>query len=171
MDAYGRSDVLQEFYQYNNEPFIDYLKNLENPSRVLWVPITAPNFVSVEDKYLKRGLGRAQDINSELKGMVACQPKDIQFFSGIALTLKDFDPVANFKDKILVTCQTDPGWTIIFPFLKGLVVERGGMLSHAAIVARELNIPCIVGIENATDLIANGANIKLDLLKGEVYKL
>ena len=92
-------------------------------------------------------------------------------FSGIALTLKSFDPSADFEGKILVTSQTDPGWTIVFPFLKGVVVERGGMLSHAAIVARELNIPCIVGVERATDVIARGMNIKLNLQSGLIQKL
>jgi pyruvate,water dikinase len=45
------------------------------------------------------------------------------------------------------------------------------MLSHAAIIARELNIPCIVGVEHATDVIASGMNIKLDLRGGLIQKL
>jgi len=108
---------------------------------------------------------------NKLMGRVASCPNKIATFSGIALTLKNFDPSADFEGKILVTTQTDPGWTIVFPFLKGVVVERGGMLSHAAIVARELNIPCIVGVERATDVIASGMNIKLNLQSGLIQKL
>ena len=89
-----------------------------------------------------------------------------EFVKGTSLVLTDFDPNANFNNKILVTCQTDPGWTIIFPLLKGIVVERGGMLSHAAIVARELNIPCIVGAEDATKIFSNDKQIQMDLQKG-----
>ena len=88
--------------------------------------------------------------------------------SGTALVLPEFRPDAVFKDKILVTRQTDPGWTIVFPFVKALVVERGGILSHAAIVARELGIPCIVGVENATGLIADGATVDVLPKLGEV---
>ena len=88
--------------------------------------------------------------------------------SGTALVLPEFRPDASFKDKVLVTRQTDPGWTIVFPFVKALVVERGGILSHAAIVARELGIPCIVGVESATDVIADGATVEVLPRLGEV---
>ena len=113
-----------------------------------------------------------QDIVSKLprtiQGRVASRPRDVSKLSGTALTLKDFDSSAQFEGKILVTCQTDPGWTIMFPFLKGIVIERGGMLSHASIVARELNIPCIVAAHAATDTILDGAEIVLDLQLGTV---
>ena len=88
--------------------------------------------------------------------------------SGTALVLPEFMPGAPFKDKILVTRYTDPGWTIVFPFVKAIVVERGGMLSHAAIVAREMGIPCIVGVENATALISDGATVQVLPKTGEV---
>lgn len=108
---------------------------------------------------------------NRLAGLVASCPNKVRTFSGVALTLKSFDPAADFEGKILVTCQTDPGWTIIFPLLQGVIVERGGMLSHAAIVARELNIPCIVGVEHATETITSGMNIKLDLQNGLIQKI
>lgn len=103
-----------------------------------------------------------------LKGVIASRPQ-FDSVSGRALVLPEFDSRAAFEGKILVTKQTDPGWTVVFPLLKGLIVERGGMLSHAAIVARELNIPCIVGVDKATRFIKNDAQISLDLNKGEVY--
>ncbi len=63
---------------------------------------------------------------------------------------------------ILVTRQTDPGWGPVFPLIAGLVMERGGMLSHGAIIAREFGIPSIVGVADATRLIPTGATICLD---------
>ena len=63
---------------------------------------------------------------------------------------------------ILVTRQTDPGWGPVFPLIAGLVMERGGMLSHGAIIAREFGIPSIVGVAGATRLIPTGATICLD---------
>ncbi len=47
---------------------------------------------------------------------------------------------------VLVTRQTDPGWGPVFPLISGLVIERGGMLSHGAIIAREFGIPSVVGV-------------------------
>ena len=69
---------------------------------------------------------------------------------------------------ILVTRQTDPGWGPVFPLIAGLVMERGGMLSHGAIIAREFGIPSIVGVADATRLIATGATVCLDGDRGTV---
>jgi phosphohistidine swiveling domain-containing protein len=70
-------------------------------------------------------------------------------------------------DYILVCPSTDPGWTPLFINARGLVVERGGILSHGAIVARDFGIPAVV-CPNATRLIANGARIRVDGNQGRV---
>jgi rifampicin phosphotransferase len=69
---------------------------------------------------------------------------------------------------ILVTRQTDPGWGPVFPLISGLVMERGGMLSHGAIIAREFGIPSVVGVHDATRLIPPGSLICLDGDRGTV---
>lgn len=69
---------------------------------------------------------------------------------------------------VLVTRQTDPGWAPIFPLIAGLVIERGGMLSHGAIVAREFGIPSVVGVKHATRRIPQGARITVDGDRGVV---
>lgn len=142
-------------------------QNLSLPRRIE----SAEDIPIIEEEILGKQLATQNTLTDKLIGRVASCPDKLATFSGIALTLKSFDPSADFEGKILVTSQTDPGWTIVFPFLKGVVVERGGMLSHAAIVARELNIPCIVGAEHATDVIASGMNIRLDLQSGLIQKL
>lgn len=142
-------------------------QNVELPRR-----IETPQSISeIEHELLNQPVINRERDTDKLIGRVASCPNGMQTFSGVALTLKDFDPMANFEGKILVTCQTDPGWTIIFPLLAGVVVERGGMLSHAAIVARELNIPCIVGVQQATDVISSGMKIALDLQDGLIHKI
>jgi phosphohistidine swiveling domain-containing protein len=70
---------------------------------------------------------------------------------------------------VLVTKQTDPGWGPIFPLISGLVIERGGMLSHGAIIAREFGIPSVVGVKDATRLIAHGSSITVDGDRGTVH--
>ncbi|MFZ1202317.1 MAG: PEP/pyruvate-binding domain-containing protein [Desulfobacterales bacterium] len=63
---------------------------------------------------------------------------------------------------ILVAANTDPGWTPILSLSGGLVVEEGGLLNHCSIVARELRIPAVVGVRNATRRIPAGARIAID---------
>lgn len=69
---------------------------------------------------------------------------------------------------IILTERTDPGWITLFPRASGLIVEHGSMLSHSFVVARELNLPAVVGVENATSLIPDGALVTLDGTKGEI---
>lgn len=142
-------------------------KNIEMPRRFE----TTKGISEIENDLLNQPVFAQKEDSCQLKGVVASRPGNAQMFSGTTLTLKDFDPLANFEGKILVTCQTDPGWTVIFPLLKGIVVERGGMLSHAAIVARELNIPCIVGVQQATDFLPTNMRIMLNLQNGSIQKL
>jgi len=73
------------------------------------------------------------------------------------------------RGDVLVTKQTDPGWGPVFPLISGLVIERGGMLSHGAIIAREFGIPCVVGVRAATRRIPSGATVTLDADRGEVH--
>jgi pyruvate,water dikinase len=68
---------------------------------------------------------------------------------------------------VLVCPTTDPAWTPLFVNAAGLVVERGGMLSHGAIVARDFGIPAVV-LRDATKLLAEGASVKVDGGKGRV---
>jgi len=72
--------------------------------------------------------------------------------------------------EILVAANTDPGWIAVFANASGIVVERGSLLSHSAIVARELGIPCVVGIADATGWIASGEVIEVDGGSGVVRK-
>jgi pyruvate,water dikinase len=63
---------------------------------------------------------------------------------------------------VLVATRTDPGWVPLFPSARAVVVERGSVLSHSAIVAREFGIPCVVGLRDALSTIPDGAMIEVD---------
>lgn len=71
---------------------------------------------------------------------------------------------------ILVARHTDPGWISVFCNASAIVVERGSLLSHSAIVARELGIPCVVGLKDATHWIADGEELLVDGATGRVEK-
>jgi pyruvate,water dikinase len=66
------------------------------------------------------------------------------------------------QGEILVTERTDPGWIPLYPSISGLLVERGGLLSHSAIVAREMGVPTIVGIAGLTKHLRSGMRIYMD---------
>ncbi|MFC1707926.1 PEP-utilizing enzyme, partial [Planctomycetota bacterium] len=72
------------------------------------------------------------------------------------------------SDEILVAQMTDPGWVFLMVAARGIVVERGSLLSHTAIVARELGIPTIVGVPDATRRISNGQELEVDGGEGVV---
>jgi pyruvate,water dikinase len=71
---------------------------------------------------------------------------------------------------ILVCPSTDPGWTPLFVSACGLVVERGGVLSHGAIVARDFGIPAVV-CPGATRRIPDGSQVRLDGNRGRIHLL
>ena len=75
---------------------------------------------------------------------------------------------SNLKDFILVTKNTDPAWVYIMSRSLGLISEKGSLLSHTAIIGRELNVPTIVGVKSATQKIKTGDRLRIDATKGTI---
>jgi pyruvate,water dikinase len=75
------------------------------------------------------------------------------------------------RGEILVALRTDPGWIMLFPSAAGLLVEHGSLLSHSAIVARELGIPAIVSISGLTQWVRTGDWLEMDGGTGNVRKI
>ena len=73
--------------------------------------------------------------------------------------------------EIVVADRTDPGWVMIFPVISGLLVERGSLLSHSAIVARELGLPTIVGLKGVTAWLQDGDWVEMNGGSGVVVKV
>jgi len=70
--------------------------------------------------------------------------------------------------EILAAARTDPGWVPLYPALSGILIERGSILSHSAIVAREMGIPTIVGIPGLLDAVEDGVFVSMDGTTGVV---
>ncbi len=75
------------------------------------------------------------------------------------------------KDQVLVTDMTDPDWEPIMKIASAIVTNRGGRTCHAAIVSRELGIPCVIGTEDGTENIKSGSDITASCAEGEVGKI
>ncbi len=71
---------------------------------------------------------------------------------------------------ILVAESTDPGWVLLFPYGLGLLVERGSVLSHVAIVCRELGLPMITDLTGITQWLKDGDFVEIDGATGKIYK-
>ena len=80
------------------------------------------------------------------------------------------DIAAMVKGEILVAEFTAPELLLACKKAKAIVTDIGGMLSHAAIVSRELNIPCLVGTGNATHFLQTGDQVMIDFTIGVVHK-
>ncbi|HLG04482.1 MAG TPA: PEP-utilizing enzyme, partial [Bacteroidia bacterium] len=74
----------------------------------------------------------------------------------------------SLQGDILVTASTDPGWITLFPSASAILVERGSLLSHSAIVSRELGKPCIVGITGLLQKLQTGDLVEMDGSTGEI---
>jgi pyruvate, water dikinase len=74
------------------------------------------------------------------------------------------------KGDILVTGMTDPDFVPFMKMASAIVTDKGGITSHAAIVSRELNIPCVVGTETATQVMQTGKEYTVDSRNGVIYE-
>jgi pyruvate,water dikinase len=95
---------------------------------------------------------------NQMKG-TPCSPGTIE---GIVKVIIGPDDDMTLNGEILVTERTDPGWIPLYPSVSALLVERGGLLSHSAIVAREMGLPTIVGIKGLTKKLKTGMKIRIN---------
>ena len=87
---------------------------------------------------------------------------------GEALVIENVHDIADYKDKILITKMTDPGWVFLLVEAKGVISQKGSLLSHTAIISRELGVPSIVGVENLLETIQTGDYIRMDGTTGSI---
>lgn len=92
--------------------------------------------------------------------------------SGTANVIRNVKNINKFKKgEVLVTDMTDPDWEPIMKIASAIVTNRGGRTCHAAIISRELGIPCVVGTNNATEKIKQGKKITVSCAEGDRGKV
>jgi rifampicin phosphotransferase len=121
------------------------------------VPERIMTYSDVQKHYFTKEK-EADILNADLKGIGCC--------AGIVraeiVVMRRPDEISDLKGAILVTSSTDPGWITLFPTAGGILVERGSLLSHSAIVSREMGIPCVVGISNLLQKLNSGDIVEMD---------
>ncbi len=89
--------------------------------------------------------------------------------AGQAMVIRDPHQIARFSaGRVLVTDMTDPDWEPVMKKAAAIVTNRGGRTCHAAIVSRELGIPCVIGTGNGTDRIQEGESVTVSCAAGDV---
>ncbi|MBW3005117.1 phosphoenolpyruvate synthase [Candidatus Woesearchaeota archaeon] len=115
-----------------------------------------------------------EEYSLKQKGEIITTGKSVgsKIASGVATVIKDVSEIEKFKPgQILVTEMTDPDWVPIMRQAGAIVTDKGGRTCHAAIVSRELGIPCVVGTMNGTSKIKNGQKITISCAEGDAGKV
>jgi pyruvate,water dikinase len=110
----------------------------------------------------------AEPLDGELLKGLGCCPGVVR---GPVRVITDPRNATLKTGDILIAERTDPGWIMLFPSAAGLLVERGSLLSHSAIVAREMGIPAIVSLTGVTRWLKDGDVVELDGGTGVVRRL
>jgi pyruvate,water dikinase len=90
---------------------------------------------------------------------------------GVVRVVRDPHAATLRSGEILVAEFTDPGWVTLFSRAAGLLVERGSLLSHSAIVAREMGIPAVVSLSGITSWLNDGDYVEMNGATGRVRRL
>lgn len=134
---------------------------------------------SPPDRFTTRGAAQARGAiveeattgangEAETAGMLRGTPCCAGRVRGRVRVIRDPRGARLEEGEILVAERTDPGWIMLFPAAAGILVERGSLLSHSAIVAREMGIPAIVAIADLTRRLQTGQFVEFDGATGEV---
>jgi pyruvate,water dikinase len=108
---------------------------------------------------------RSEEGGSELTG-AAASPGTVEGPARVVITV---DQIADVRDGEVLVCPiTSPAWAPIFPKIRGVVTDIGGVMSHAAIVCREYGLPAVVGTGHATSQIRTGQLVRVDGSAGTV---
>lgn len=99
---------------------------------------------------------------------LAGTPCSFGIAEGEAIVIRNVNDTGDIDGKILVTKMTDPGWVFLLAKAKGVISEKGSLLSHTAIISRELKVPSIVGVPNLLDTIKTGDTIRMDGNTGKI---
>lgn len=158
MEGKSSSTNFEELVNIRKKQYEEY-KKIELPR--VFVTHGDP-YRSLYEKIMKKK-ERIEEIKT-LKG-TGCSPGRIK---GKVKILESFVLPRKEKYQIIVTKHTDPGWTPLFGLCEGIIVEHGGLLSHAAIVSRELGLPCVVGVDAVTNILKDGQTVILDGSNGVI---
>lgn len=138
-------------------------RSLRLPDRIIYSKKDKPDLSQYLEDVTKEGV----NMNEVLKGV----PVSKGIAEGEALVITEPVLNADVKGKILISKMTDPGWVFLMSQAIALVTEKGSLLSHTAIVGRELGIPVVVAVQDVTQRIKTGERIRVNGSTGIIERL
>jgi len=136
------SERRSEFARYRSE---EVPSRVIHPSRPVKASTEVPDTGVLQGKVCTRGI-----------------------IEGEVVVIRDAQTDVDVKGKIICALRTDPGWAILFPSCKGVIIEKGSALSHSVILLRELQIPTIINIPNVSTILKTGMMVNMNANTGEV---
>lgn len=171
MNEIARRKGTDELYHYTSAELISLLKEdkqVEKPDHFLFHYIPPKELTTYTGTRAKEIITPYLEIDksvSEIKGL----PVSMGNASGKVRILKNPNEHIE-KGEILVTSMTSPEFIVAMRKAAAIVTDHGGITSHAAIVSRELGIPCIVGTKVATTVLHNGEEVEIDTEEGVIKR-
>jgi len=153
-----------------------YLKGLINIRKKEFAQYNMPDTQVPDDHFETYGIAYHRNLfkkwktdtgSGKINGLkgIGCSPGKVTEKIRIVKSPRDD---LSLNGEILVAGRTDPGWVPLYPSVSGILIERGSILSHSAIVAREMGIPTIVGIPNLLKALQDGQTVTMDGNTGEL---
>lgn len=135
------------------------------PPPVEWLPVKLQPTMRAFGIVMGNVFDEPKEVTEKISGL-AVSPGVYEGTAKVIISTRDFDRLN--KGDILVTKNTSAGFNVVLPIIGALVTDRGGILSHAAIVSREFGIPGVVGTKVASQRIKDGDRIRVNGDTGEV---
>jgi pyruvate,water dikinase len=154
--------VLERKEQRSKVPELDAPLTFGNVPETMTDPIAIKVFGIIDEILHPKG---EKNVRLKLEGFAA-SPGVVEGPARVVMHFEDFATVQS--GDILVCPYTGTAWTPLFLKIAGVVTDTGGMLTHAAIAAREYGIPAVVGTWNATASVHNGDIVRIDGAAGVV---
>lgn len=164
-------DEVAELAHATARPQLVHTADERFEASLAWKSLQLPASLSISDlERIDMLTGRRPDVQDlgELAGKRVAGEQEVK---GTVRVITDVDQIHTFKQgEILVARMTDPTWYPLFAQARGIITEVGGWLSHAAIVAREYDLPAIVGVNGVCQRLQTGDVVRMTL-SGSVEKL
>ena len=162
IEGNGTNTDLKETVKVRKEQLEKY-KLIQMPQR-----FTTYGSVNSNNRFVEDLIENKIDDNVEMLKGIGCCPGIIR---GKVRVITDPKDAVIEKGEIMVAERTDPGWIMLFPMSSAVLVEKGSLLSHAAIVVREMGIPAVVGVDGLLSWLKTGDYVEINGSTGEIKKL
>ena len=167
-DLARQAIAIEDHYstKYGRRLYMDIEWAMDGESKQLYILQARPETIHSQEISYKRFF--FVDNKGDYEVLAKGRPVGMKIGAGEVTVLNDVSEIDSFKEgQVLVTVMTDPDWEPIMRRASGIVTDLGGRTCHAAIVAREMGIPCVVGTESGTKSITKGTEVTVSCVEGE----